>query len=702
MNFTKKNLITLIVGALIVSTVIITVPIAVHLRNIKNKDILIEHDPILIWKDDDFNQYKFPGEGTENKPYIIENYNITTSFPYCITIWNTTKHVIIRNCFFHSVVYSIYINDVSNNTVTIIGNTFTDVSSNFDIHVVNSPGSKIVDNKLFDIFLFNSEYSTIIGNSGFSDKSRFSIVNSGYSLIENNTFTSCRLYIRYSSNTIIKNNTFLYGNVYFDGNAYFGNIDLEKSNNCIIRDNTLYGGSNWGIGQKGISISKSRNTIVVNNTGYDMRVFILLEESEGSSIKDNTYYGENVKSIISLTNSNSSQIRSNTLFNCNFQIYESTIENYLTNTIENNFVNSKPFVFLTNLIYTTFSSFDYGQALFVNCSNIKISNIIVENSSPGISFCLCDNVTVENSTFSNSGIWSYLSSNILIVNNTFFDNFFGIFLEKSRDPKISNNVFHNNEKGIYLIDTSNSIILNNTCSSNREQGIFLDNSCNSTIVDNNCTNNDGTGIILIESSNSTIANNTCNNNSRGIHCFSNDSNLINNTCNYNRGIGILHLGKNSILANNTCTNNGDDGIDCYGDDSILANNSCNYNGDTGIFYEGSNSTLTNNTCTNNGDDGIFMHKASSCVVSYNLLQDNGLYGIYMFEESNNNIIHHNAFINNNPTGFSQAFDSSVNNTWYDETSVGGNFWSDWISGFYSIDGSANAFDIYPLLVNPLD
>ncbi len=700
MKFTKKNLIPLIVGALIISTVIIIVPIVIH---IKNKDGLTSHDPILIWKDDDINQYKFPGKGTENNPYIIENYNITTSFSYCINIWNTTKHFIIRNCFFHSsYVYSIYINDVSNNTITIIGNTFTDIRSNFNIHVVNCPGSIIVDNKVFDISLFNSEHSTVIGNIGFSNKSRFSLSNSGYSLIENNTFTSCRLLIRYSSNTIIKNNTFLYGNSYFDGNSYLGNIDLEKSNNCIIKDNTLYGGSNWGIGQKGISISKSGKTIVVNNTGYDMRVFILLEESEGSTIEDNTYYGENVKSIISLTNSNSSQIRSNTLFNCNFQIYESTIENYLTNTFENNFVNSKPFVFLTNLVFTTFSSFDYGQALFVNCSNIKISNIIVENSSPGISFCLCDNVTVDNSVFSNSGIWSYLSSNILIVNNTFFDNFFGIILEKSRDSKIINDVFYDNDKGIYLINTSNSIILNNTCINNREDGIVLDNSCNSTIADNTCTNNEGTGIILVESSNSTLVNNTCNNNNRGIHSFSSDSNLTNNICNYNGNTGILHLGSNSILANNTCTNNGDDGIYCFGEDSILANNTCNYNGDTGIFYEGSNATLTNNTCTNNGDDGIFMYKASSCVVLYNLLQDNGLYGIYMVEESNNNIIHHNAFINNNPTGFSQAFDSSANNTWYSETLMIGNYWNDWIAGFYSIDGSANAFDIYPLLVNPLE
>ncbi len=86
-----------------------------------------------------------------------------------------------------------------------------------------------------------------------------------------------------------------------------------------------------------------------------------------------------------------------------------------------------------------------------------------------------------------------------------------------------------------------------------------------------------------------------------------------------------------------------------------------------------------------------------CVLSYNLLQENEGYGVYLLLWSDSNIIHHNTFIDNNLGGSSQAYDDCTDNYWYDTATLGGNFWSDWLEiGSYPIDGSASSVDLYPL------
>ncbi len=63
---------------------------------------LVDHKPITILKDEDFEKYNFLGNGTESNPYIIENYNITTEEDIAIYISFTTKYFIIRNCYLNA------------------------------------------------------------------------------------------------------------------------------------------------------------------------------------------------------------------------------------------------------------------------------------------------------------------------------------------------------------------------------------------------------------------------------------------------------------------------------------------------------------------------------------------------------------------------------------------------------------------------
>jgi len=80
-----------------------------------------------------------------------------------------------------------------------------------------------------------------------------------------------------------------------------------------------------------------------------------------------------------------------------------------------------------------------------------------------------------------------------------------------------------------------------------------------------------------------------------------------------------------------------------------------------------------------------------------LLLENEEYGVYMSSSSKTNLIHHNNFVDNNPTGTSQAYDGGKHNIWYDSLNLEGNYWSDWNgTGSYSIDGYGGTVDLYPL------
>ncbi len=213
------------------------------------------------------------------------------------------------------------------------------------------------------------------------------------------------------------------------------------------------------------------------------------------------------------------------------------------------------------------------------------------------------------------------------------------------------------DNGIYISGTTKYFIINNCYVDASEYGICIYNVT------------DGTA---------TVINNTCSNNYRGIYLWDSDSSTIgNNTCSNNNKWGILLKSSgSSTVVNNTCSNNGYDGI---------------------WLYSSSSSTVANNTCSNNNGQGITFEDSAFCVVTYNLLQENEYYGIYLGYGSDNNLFHHNTFVDNYLGETSQAFDYGTNNFWYDTATLEGNYWSDWSgTGHYSINGPVNSVDLYPL------
>jgi parallel beta-helix repeat protein len=116
----------------------------------------------------------------------------------------------------------------------------------------------------------------------------------------------------------------------------------------------------------------------------------------------------------------------------------------------------------------------------------------------------------------------------------------------------------------------------------------------------------------------------------------------------------------------------------------------------------SNNNLLSHNIFANNDYGIFVHGSNRNTVSKNTISESGGPGMYFEESSSNNVIVHNNFVDNwTPVGF---WDSSAN-VW--DNGCEGNYWSDYSSNDSDHDGvgdlpyaiDSNNKDHYPLM-NP--
>ena len=120
-----------------------------------------------------------------------------------------------------------------------------------------------------------------------------------------------------------------------------------------------------------------------------------------------------------------------------------------------------------------------------------------------------------------------------------------------------------------------------------------------------------------------------------------------------------------------------------------------------IFEKTRNNMILNDEMYNNSAAGVDIRLgANNNTIAYCSIHSN-TYGVYIQQDSNGNVIHHNNFFNNHRN----AFDNSINK-WCNISSSSGNYWDDY-NGFdtnndgigdipYNISGGSNR-DIHPLM-----
>ncbi|NPD90734.1 MAG: hypothetical protein HGN29_18645, partial [Asgard group archaeon] len=110
---------------------------------------LVDHAPILIVTNNDFETLNFTGEGTELEPYLITNLFINSSgATNGIEIHNTNVHFEIKNCTILTDYIGILLSSTAAGTAKIINNTcISKLGDGGGIGVTGTYGCTITDNE---------------------------------------------------------------------------------------------------------------------------------------------------------------------------------------------------------------------------------------------------------------------------------------------------------------------------------------------------------------------------------------------------------------------------------------------------------------------------------------------------------------------------------------------------------------------------
>ncbi len=211
---------------------------------------------------------------------------------------------------------------------------------------------------------------------------------------------------------------FIIRNCYTDGPLIgIGVEDLAPGTASIINNTLIIGHA------AGIQIQSSNNITISNNTcigkyrDEGVNTGITLYKSENSIISNNTAYNKGIR----LWEGFNSIIRNNSLYNCGISYNRPSYAESHSYIIENNLVNNKPIGYFIDQNSLNIQSSLYGQLILIHCDNSNIQNQVISNSFHGISliqsrYSLLNNNTCNNNT--GSGIYLFESSFNDVHNNT--------------------------------------------------------------------------------------------------------------------------------------------------------------------------------------------------------------------------------------------------------------------------------------------
>ena len=308
------------------------------------------------------------------------------------------------------------------------------------------------------------------------------------------------------------------------------------------------------------------------------------------------------------------------------------VSNSFKNTVSNNTAEGKPLVYLEDTPQGIIEN--AGQAILINCQNMKVSNLVSPNM--GIQLIGTDKSEIINNEAdislknSQANILSGNKGEIRLVNSS------------------SNLITENLAKSILITNSSENIIFRNNCTSDAYPASIFCEGFNNTIKEN-ILEASNTGISIRGSSN-TIAYNTVINAYMAVRVGDNSNVILkNNIMNCAVGVDIGDSSHNIILGNNIT------GCGLWGI----------------IIASGTNNTVYENNFTKN-NIGVALGSTVS--------------------RANNNVFHHNLFINNT-RHVGKNWDEYGANIW-DNGQVG-NYWSD----YNGTDANGNGIGDTPYIID---
>ncbi|MCE7741880.1 MAG: hypothetical protein GOP50_05435 [Candidatus Heimdallarchaeota archaeon] len=666
--------------------------------SIKN---LVTSESIMIYSDTDLVEYNFPGNGTEDDPFRIENLLIEEE-NYGIYINSPKHHFVIQNCHIINAIYGgIVIKKAVSGYANVSNNIIENCTTTHAIFLQSCSEVNIENNicigNAVGIDMEHSYNSTIVNNL-CQNNVYIGIYVESYSvgnIFENNTLRSNGDYglAFYQSkgscvyNNSLEDNLFaiiedtiddyrgfeVVGNV-LDGKKIMyltdtinqtitdTNIGILFLINCslILVENLHIENNLAGIFCFGSNNCTFQNNVFVNN--YQMGLNIL--DSNFTLVSNNTFtstvggYGFSASYTFYLTIRDNSFISSGVTFGSISDLALPTI------VIENNTVNGKELGVFYEEDSVTLSEPEYGQFIFFNCSDVVLRNQIIQDTPIAMTIINSRNFTMTNCEITARDI--------------------GISIQYCQTFSLDQCIVSGHiYSGIQFFNSDNLNISNSIIDSNLAAGLEF-RAAGTINIDNCEITNNRNGLLFTNINDFSITGSLIANNSRmNIYFNVLDNAFISDVDVYNGDFGIyMNLVDDCFIQNCNILNVNIDGIfllDSYRVNVMWSNISLN-------FY------------------GIKIQGTTYSQFLYNSFVGNSVYAISLDLDSRHNLIHHNVFNLNqatDPTGrLSQCWDDGYNNTFYDVETFEGNWWSN-IEGYsYAIAGYAYSVDIFPL--NPVE
>ncbi|MFO7990976.1 MAG: NosD domain-containing protein [Thermoplasmata archaeon] len=390
--------------------------------------------------------------------------------------------------------YGIYIDTSEQNDV--VGNNITEVKS-ASIFVNNIHGSNISDNKISDSGEIKissctscSLYNNVMESEGVMIKGDMMKHWSSHHVGDNNR-------VRGSELLFLKNQSSHVGGT-------FGQVVLVNCSNMIFDDNNI---SEISMGFSAVYSDNItvRNCSFTNN--YQHGIYLKRTNNSrfiNNHLRNNSNGGFVMEGCVNIS------IENNTMIFDSITISGDERHFWNSHHINLNHVNGLPVLYMVGEKDLSIDT-EFGQVLGVDCSNISLSNQIINNSDAGVQFAFCEDIRVADSIISNTidGV-SFYNCSGSIENNIIHKNRDGLYISSgsSNDVRL-NNISHNSNSGIRIKDSENCTISENNITSNGYNGIFLQSSSNNTIEYNNIIHNDFRGIFIYpgDSSSNLVYNN---------------------------------------------------------------------------------------------------------------------------------------------------------------------------------------------------
>ena len=639
----------------------------------------------------------------------------STPGPYAIFLTNGSNHNTISNTNATANVddaiqflTNCSFNTISNTTVTSTNYTvvFEDNSNNDSI--VNS---NVTATNLYGVSIWTSSNSTVSGT--FASAGSYAIYldpTSNLSTIINSTGTSSSsggIYINTSNNNSVINST-AFGSFY--------GLYLYLSNKTLLSNVHYYNNSYdfFVVGASSFNMSTSLfdNPLgnFVNFTNLSINDSVSTGNSYFINWSKNTSaipsgYSSFAQTFVNITNLTGTPSIGWLAFNWYDSELGSTYNDSGFNLFRYNAtwadLNSTPNTVADTLTLSSVSSFGvFGILQQTNCPVINSSGIFTQtmnyvgapnNASPLTNFT-CVKIAASNVTFNCNGY--------NITNNGTGGTTYGILLNGSLTnvtvrncPSISN---YTND--IYVYQTNNSNITNDTVYNATIGGIYLVSSNNSAL-NNLVLSSNGYGFYILSSSNDTFTNSVAASNSgTGFYVTTNSNNetFININAISNATVAFyLDSSNNDIVINTTGAANSSQGIYIQtSSNSVITNFTGTSNTNNGIFISGgSNNTFTNCSGAANTSQGFYFSTTSNDTLINSTGASNTSYGLFLLSSSNNTLI--NAIGTSNSSNGIYLTGSSNNNTFTNcsgasNTSMGIDLQSSSNNVFANVTGTSNA------------